>query len=79
MDAKMNAAKKDAPSELPAAECELLYGVAMIGRWMGMRRAQAKGLIDDGTLPTFHPPGRAARCALKSELNAVFQEWSRRR
>jgi hypothetical protein len=31
-DAKTDTAKKS-PSELPAAECELLYGMAMIGRW----------------------------------------------
>jgi len=40
-DAKTDTAKKS-PSELPTAECGLLYGMAMIGRWMPEVRSPAK-------------------------------------
>ena len=73
----MDAVKKS-PAELPAAECELLYGMEMIGRWLGMTRGQVKSFVDDGSLPTFRPPGRTIRCAIKSELNATFREWRKR-
>jgi hypothetical protein len=78
MDAKMDAEKKS-PAELPAPDCQLLYGMQKIGAWLGMTRGQVKPFIDDGTLPTFKPPGRSVRCAIKTELNQVFQEWSKRR
>jgi hypothetical protein len=76
-DAKTDTAKKCSPSDLPAPEAELLYGIKMIGRWLGLSRGQAKALIDDGTLPTFRPPGRTIRCACKSQLNEVFRQWAR--
>jgi hypothetical protein len=63
---------------LPADDAELLYGTAMIGRWLGLSEGQARALIDDGTLPTFRMPGRSVRCALKSELNATVREYARR-
>ena len=78
MDAKTDAAKKS-PSELPDPGCELLYGVRAIARWMGLTRGQARRFIDTGMLPTFRPPGRSVRCAVKSQLNEVFREWSKRR
>jgi hypothetical protein len=75
----MDAAKKSPSELLPAPEAELLYGVARIAAWLGLSRAQARRLIDDGTLPTFRPPGRSIRCACKSQLNEVVQAWSRNR
>jgi hypothetical protein len=74
----MDVKKKGQPTELPALECDLLYGVAMIAAWLGVSRGVARHLIEDGTLPTFHPPRRSVRCALKAELNAAFQQWSKR-
>jgi hypothetical protein len=76
--AKMDATKKRRPAELPAIDAELLYGTPVIARWLGMTLGQARHLIDDGTLPTFRPPGRTIRCACKSQLNEVVREWSRR-
>lgn len=69
-----------APDEpaLPALDAELLYGTAMIGRWLGLTEGQAKALIDDGTIPTFRMPGRSVRCAIKSELNEMFRSYAKR-
>jgi hypothetical protein len=76
----MDAAKKQKPpAELPADGCELLFGMQMIANWMGVSRGQAKVLVDTGLVPTFRPPGRTTRCALKAELNRTFQEWGKRR
>jgi len=72
-----DAAASDEPA-LPAIDAELLYGVAMIGRWLGLSEGQAKALVDDGSIPTFRMPGRSARCALKSELNETFREYANR-
>jgi hypothetical protein len=77
LGAAVTVAPPDAPS-LPAADAELLYGVAMIGRWLGLSEGQVKALIDDGTIPTFRMPGRATRCAIKSELNATVREYANR-
>jgi hypothetical protein len=65
-------------SVLPAIDAELLYGTAMIGRWLGLTEGQARALIDDGTIPTFRMPGRSARCAIKSELNETFRDYANR-
>jgi len=70
-------AARDEPA-LPAIDAELLYGVAMIGRWLGLSEGQAKTLVDDGIIPTFRLPGRSVRCAIKSELNETFREYSSR-
>jgi hypothetical protein len=75
---KAGAEKKSCEPALPAADCDVLYGVGTIARWLGMTRGQAKPLIDDGTIPTFRPPGHTARCALKSEINAAFREHADR-
>lgn len=71
--------QKSCGPDLPAHDCDMLYGVAMIARWLGLTRSQVKPFIEDGTIPTFRPPGRAVRCALKSRLNATFRDWSNRR
>jgi hypothetical protein len=74
----VTAAAPPGTPNLPAIDAELLYGVAMIGRWLGLSQGQAKALIDDGTIPTFRMPGRSVRCAIKSELNATVREYARR-
>jgi len=76
---KISAAAPPAAPSLPADDCDLLYGVATIARWLGMTRAQAKPLIEADLIPTFRPPGRTVRCALKSALNASFRDWAKRR
>jgi hypothetical protein len=70
--------KKIRDVQLPAADCDVLYGTAAIAQWMGMTIGQAKPLIDAAIIPTFKPPGRAARCALKTEINAAFRAYARR-
>jgi hypothetical protein len=70
-----------APSDeraLPAIDCDVLFGISAIARWMGVTVGQAKSLVDDELIPTFSPPGRTARCALKSELNETFREYANR-
>jgi len=42
----------DAPV-LPAVDCDVLYGTRSIALWMGMTCAQARPLIEDGTIPTY--------------------------
>ena len=78
----MGAAMSDGapPNEpgLPAIDAELLYGTAMIGRWLGLSEGQAKALIEDGSIPTFRMPGRSVRCAIKSELNETFRAYATR-
>jgi hypothetical protein len=73
-------AKRDMAVEpgLPAIDAELLYGVAMIARWLGLTESQAKALIDENVLPTWTMPGKTKRCAIKSELNKTFREYARR-
>jgi hypothetical protein len=76
-DKKISAAPRDEWA-LSSSDAELLYGVAMIGRWLGLSEGQARALIDDGTIPTFRMPSRSARCALKSELNETFRDYASR-
>lgn len=71
--------KKNCGPDLPAVDCDLLYGIAAIARWMGMTRSKVKPLIEGELIPTFRPPGRSVRCALKTRLNAAFNEWANRR
>ncbi|SHM06788.1 hypothetical protein SAMN05444159_7585 [Bradyrhizobium lablabi] len=81
LDAKTDAEKKIAPRDepaLPAIDCDVLFGLGAIARWLGITVGQAKALVDDGTVPTFKPPGRSARCALKSAINEAFAEYARR-
>jgi hypothetical protein len=63
---------------LPADDCNVLVGISAIARWLGVTAGQAKSLVDDGTVPSFKPPGRTARCALKSAINAAMAEYARR-
>jgi hypothetical protein len=74
----MDVKKKGRVADLSAVDCEALFGIAMIARWLGLSVGAARGLIDSGLLPTFRAPGRSVRCALKAELNAAFREWSKR-
>jgi hypothetical protein len=76
----MGAPMSDASDEpaLPAIDAELLYGVAMIGRWLGLSEGQASELVKDGSIPTFRMPGRSVRCAIKSELNETFRDYANR-
>jgi excisionase family DNA binding protein len=67
----------DAPS-LPAADCPVLIGVDQIAAWLGISRGRARGMIADGSLPTWRWPGRSVRCALKGAIGAVMEEYSRR-
>jgi hypothetical protein len=67
----------DAPA-LPAIDCPVLIGVDQIAVWLGISRGRCRGLVDDGTLPTFTMPGRATRCALKASIAAKLEEYSRR-
>jgi hypothetical protein len=67
-----------APPSLPADDCPVLIGVDQIAAWLGISRGRCRGLVDDGTLPTFTMPGRATRCALKASVGAVMEEYSRR-
>lgn len=62
---------------LPAGDCDVLYGVAAIGRWLGMTRAQVKPLIDRGIIPSFKLPGLAVRCALKSAIHQAFAGYAK--
>ena len=61
-----------------AVRQSLLIGVDQIAAWLGITRGRCRGLVDDGTLPTFTMPGRATRCALKASIGAVMEEYSRR-
>jgi hypothetical protein len=74
---KISAAPRDEPA-LPAIDCDVLFGIAAIARWMGVTAGQAKALVDDETIPSFKPPSRTARCALKSAINETFAEYARR-
>jgi hypothetical protein len=74
--AKTGATEKNCALMLPADDCDLLYGVAMIARWLGLSLGQAKPLIDDGTIPTFKPPGHTNRCALKSIINDTARRYA---
>lgn len=64
---------------LPAPDCDLLYGVRAIARWHGLTYEQCRPLIDEGIIPTFRPPGKTVRCALKSALNETWQKYSKGR
>jgi hypothetical protein len=77
---KTDAEKKfsAAPRDDPAIDCNVLVGVSAIARWMGMTYGQAKQLIDAEIIPTFKPPGRSSRCALKSAINEAFADYARR-
>jgi hypothetical protein len=72
-----DAAPPDTPN-LPADDCPVLIGVEQIAAWLNISRGRCRGLVDDGTLPTFTMPGRATRCALKASIGAVMEEYSRR-
>jgi hypothetical protein len=63
---------------LPAIDSPVLIGLDQIAAWLGISRGRCRGLVDDGTLPTFTMPGRATRCALKASIGAVMEEYSRR-
>jgi hypothetical protein len=67
----------DAPI-LPADDCPVLIGIDVIAAWIGISRGRCRGLVDDGAIPTFRLPGRSVRCALKSAIGAVMEEYSRR-
>jgi hypothetical protein len=62
--------------DLSAADCNVLYGTKAISKWLGMSIQQCRPLIDDGTIPTFKPPGRSIRCALKSAVNAAWEKYA---
>ena len=68
---------RDEPT-LPAIDAELLYGTAMIARWLALTDGQVTPLINDGTIPTFRMPGKSVRCAIKSELNETFRNYAKR-
>ena len=74
---KLSASPRDEPG-LPAIDAELLYGRAMIARWLALTDGQATPLINDGTIPTFRMPGKSVRCALKSAINRAMQEYAAR-
>jgi hypothetical protein len=79
---KLGAAMADAaPSAepaLPAIDSPVLIGLDQIAAWLGISRGRCRGLVDDGTLPTFTMPGRATRCALKASIGAVMEEYASR-
>jgi hypothetical protein len=74
---KISAAASDEPAS-PAIDCNVLFGISAIARWMGLTHGQVKQLIDAEIIPTFKPPGRSSRCALKSAINEAFSEYARR-
>ena len=57
---------------LPAPDCDVLYGLSAIATWLGMSVQQCRPLVADGLIPTFRPPGRTTRCALKSAIHATW-------
>jgi ascorbate-specific PTS system EIIC-type component UlaA len=77
---KTDAGKKisAAPSAEPAIDCNVLFGIGAIARWMGLTSGRVKQLIDAEIIPTFKPPGRSSRCALKSAINEAFAEYAGR-
>jgi hypothetical protein len=78
--AQTGAAKKIRADDsvLPAIDCPVLIGAAAIAAWLGIRPGRCRGMIEDGSLPTFRLPGRAVRCALKSSIITAFEEHERR-
>ncbi|WP_198356138.1 hypothetical protein [Sphingomonas sp. TX0522] len=58
----------------PAADVDLLYGLAAIGSHIGLTSRQAEHLIAKGEIPTFKM-GRTV-CARQSELEAHFARAS---
>jgi hypothetical protein len=50
----------------------LLYGAAAIAGWMCMTYGHVKPLIDAEIIPTFKPPGRTVRYALKARSKKHF-------
>jgi excisionase family DNA binding protein len=67
----------DAPN-LPAADCPVLIGVEQIAAWLNISRGRTRGMIADGSLPTWRWPGRSVRCALKAAIGAAVQEYANR-
>jgi excisionase family DNA binding protein len=67
----------DAPN-LPAPDCPVLIGVEQIAAWLNISRGRTRGMIADGSLPTWRWPGRSVRCALKSAIGAAVQEHANR-
>lgn len=49
---------------------DLLYGVAAIADFLGIRKRQAQYLVETGKLPTFRPQGSKIICATRSSLTA---------
>jgi hypothetical protein len=75
---KIGAAAPAAEPALSAPDCPVLIGLDCIAAWLGISRGRCRGLVDDGTIPTFRLPGRCTTCALKSAIGAVMEEYSRR-
>lgn len=49
---------------------DLLYGARAIADFLNLREPQVRGMIEEGTIPTFKVGWRV--CALKSKLNEWF-------
>jgi len=67
-----------ATPNLPADDCPVLIGVEQIAAWLNISRGRTRGMIADGSLPTWRWPGRSVRCALKSAIGAAVQEHANR-
>ena len=78
MGAAMADGAPPAEAASPGIDCPVLIGVDQIAAWLGISRGRCRGLVDDGTLPTFTMPGRATRCALKAAIGAAMQEYANR-
>ena len=59
-------------------DSDLLYGVKAIATYLQITEAQARPLIQDGTIPTFRMPGHTTRCARKSTLNSTWADYEKR-
>jgi hypothetical protein len=78
----MGAAMSDAPPPdepaLPAPDCPVLIGLDAIAAWLGISRGRCRGLVADGTIPTFRLPGRSTtRVALKVAIGAAMLEYAK--
>jgi hypothetical protein len=68
---------RDEPAP-PAIDCPVLIGVDQIAAWLRISEGRCRGMIADGTVPTFRWPNRSVRCALKSAINAAVLEYASR-
>ena len=60
--------------ELPAGDCDILWGYEQIGAWQGITGAQARWRAAAGLTPVHRLKGRNLVVAFKTEILAQMRE-----